>query len=164
MTTEAPPPLDLLSVPLHGIQVIEASAGTGKTHTITRLFLRAMREQRLHDPAREGLELVTKWIDIAPREGQVWLARLSVDEVVSLPGVARGVQTATARLDPRQRRGGKERQEAMQAFVECRAQAAELAERVVHRVEDERPVVAQPHAPAFDVGGGHEVHDEMPDP
>ena len=44
MTTEAPPPLDLLSVPLHGIQVIEASAGTGKTHTITRLFLRLVLE------------------------------------------------------------------------------------------------------------------------
>ena len=44
MTAEAPPSLDLLTVPLHGMQVSEASAGTGKTHTITRLFLRLVLE------------------------------------------------------------------------------------------------------------------------
>ena len=44
MTSETPPPLDLLSARLHGMQVIEASAGTGKTHTITRLFLRLVLE------------------------------------------------------------------------------------------------------------------------
>src|SRR5262249_16801711 len=41
---DVPRPLDLLSVPMRGMQVIEASAGTGKTHTITRLFLRLVLE------------------------------------------------------------------------------------------------------------------------
>ncbi|HSC89771.1 MAG TPA: exodeoxyribonuclease V subunit beta [Polyangiaceae bacterium] len=37
-------PLDIGSVPLSGVQLIEASAGTGKTYTITSLFLRALVE------------------------------------------------------------------------------------------------------------------------
>ncbi|MEM9189783.1 MAG: exodeoxyribonuclease V subunit beta [Myxococcota bacterium] len=40
-------PLDVASVPLSGTQVIEASAGTGKTHTIVELYLRLLEEQRL---------------------------------------------------------------------------------------------------------------------
>ena len=45
MTAAAPPrPLDLHAVPLEGMQVIEASAGTGKTRTITGLFLRLVIE------------------------------------------------------------------------------------------------------------------------
>src|ERR1700744_196914 len=38
MTTSAP--LQPLQLPLHGIQLIEASAGTGKTWTIAALYLR----------------------------------------------------------------------------------------------------------------------------
>jgi len=36
----APAPLDPLRLPLAGIQLIEASAGTGKTWTIAALYLR----------------------------------------------------------------------------------------------------------------------------
>jgi exodeoxyribonuclease V beta subunit len=43
----APRPLDLLNVPLAGVNLIEASAGTGKTYAITGLFLRLLLEQNL---------------------------------------------------------------------------------------------------------------------
>jgi len=39
--------LDPISVPLTGTQLIEASAGTGKTHTITTLYLRLLLEKKL---------------------------------------------------------------------------------------------------------------------
>ncbi|MFI5395887.1 MAG: exodeoxyribonuclease V subunit beta [Candidatus Binatia bacterium] len=40
-------PLDPLAVPLRGTNLIEASAGTGKTHTITTLYLRLLLERGL---------------------------------------------------------------------------------------------------------------------
>lgn len=40
-------PFDILSVPLHGTHLIEASAGTGKTFTITNLVLRLVVEEQL---------------------------------------------------------------------------------------------------------------------
>jgi exodeoxyribonuclease V beta subunit len=40
-------PLELLSIPLEGVNLIEASAGTGKTHTITQLYLRLILEKEL---------------------------------------------------------------------------------------------------------------------
>ena len=40
-------PLDPLALPLTGVHLIEASAGTGKTYTITSLFLRLLLEQKL---------------------------------------------------------------------------------------------------------------------
>lgn len=40
-------PLDALAIRLAGIQLIEASAGTGKTHTITTLFVRLLLEREL---------------------------------------------------------------------------------------------------------------------
>ncbi len=40
-------PFDLLTSPLGGINLIEASAGTGKTYTIAGLFLRLLLEKRL---------------------------------------------------------------------------------------------------------------------
>ncbi len=40
--------LDLLSAPLSGHSLIEANAGTGKTFTISRLYLRFLLEKRLH--------------------------------------------------------------------------------------------------------------------
>ncbi len=39
--------LDVAAMPLTGLQLIEASAGTGKTHAITALYLRALLEARL---------------------------------------------------------------------------------------------------------------------
>ncbi|MGD9175454.1 MAG: exodeoxyribonuclease V subunit beta, partial [Desulfobacterales bacterium] len=40
-------PLDLINTPLEGINLIEASAGTGKTYTIEGLFLRLIIERQL---------------------------------------------------------------------------------------------------------------------
>ncbi len=40
-------PLDLIDTPLEGINLIEASAGTGKTYTIEGLFLRLILEKQL---------------------------------------------------------------------------------------------------------------------
>lgn len=40
-------PLDPLGLPLTGVHLIEASAGTGKTYTITTLFLRLLLERQL---------------------------------------------------------------------------------------------------------------------
>ncbi len=40
-------PLDLINAPLEGINLIEASAGTGKTYTIEGLFLRLILEKQL---------------------------------------------------------------------------------------------------------------------
>ena len=39
--------LDVPSMPLHGRHLIEASAGTGKTYNITRLYLRLLLEKKL---------------------------------------------------------------------------------------------------------------------
>ncbi|HIG36699.1 MAG TPA: hypothetical protein EYQ12_03755, partial [Oceanospirillaceae bacterium] len=39
--------LDLINMPLQGRHLIEASAGTGKTFSITRIYLRLLLEQRL---------------------------------------------------------------------------------------------------------------------
>jgi len=43
----APTALDTLAVPLHGTHLIEASAGTGKTHAITVLYVRCLLELSL---------------------------------------------------------------------------------------------------------------------
>ncbi len=40
-------PLDALEIPLDGMRLIEASAGTGKTHAISTLYLRALLERDL---------------------------------------------------------------------------------------------------------------------
>ena len=40
-------PLDPLTLPLHGRRLLEASAGTGKTYTLTLLFLRLLLEREL---------------------------------------------------------------------------------------------------------------------
>ncbi|MES9938707.1 MAG: UvrD-helicase domain-containing protein, partial [Sedimenticola sp.] len=38
-------PLDLFEAPLEGMNLIEASAGTGKTYTIAGLYLRLLLEK-----------------------------------------------------------------------------------------------------------------------
>ncbi|MGD9764514.1 MAG: UvrD-helicase domain-containing protein [Candidatus Binatia bacterium] len=40
-------PLDALTIPLRGVQLVEASAGSGKTHAISTLFVRALLERCL---------------------------------------------------------------------------------------------------------------------
>ena len=39
--------LDILTVPLEGMIIIEASAGTGKTYAITSLYIRLLLERNL---------------------------------------------------------------------------------------------------------------------
>ena len=40
-------PLDMLALPLYGLRLIEASAGTGKTYTLANLYLRLLLERKL---------------------------------------------------------------------------------------------------------------------
>lgn len=47
MTKRDQHPLDVLDVPFDGMRVVEASAGTGKTHNITGLYLRLLLETDL---------------------------------------------------------------------------------------------------------------------
>jgi exodeoxyribonuclease V beta subunit len=41
------PNLDLANIPLQGRHIIEASAGTGKTYSITRIYLRLLIEKKI---------------------------------------------------------------------------------------------------------------------
>lgn len=52
---DKPQPLDPLTVPLSGRHLIEASAGTGKTYTLTALYLRFILGHDPENPAREPL-------------------------------------------------------------------------------------------------------------
>src|SRR5690606_27377405 len=53
-----------LALPLHGVQLIEASAGTGKTFTLATLFTRLVVEQGL----RIGQVLAVTFTDAATQE------------------------------------------------------------------------------------------------
>ena len=44
---QTPPTLDPIHLPLTGSRLIEASAGTGKTYTLTGLFVRLLLEKNL---------------------------------------------------------------------------------------------------------------------
>lgn len=46
----SPKPLEVFDVPMEGISLVEASAGTGKTYNITSLYLRAILEKHLMPP------------------------------------------------------------------------------------------------------------------
>ncbi|MEJ2455037.1 MAG: exodeoxyribonuclease V subunit beta [Candidatus Thiodiazotropha sp.] len=48
--------MDVMKTPLQGINLVEASAGTGKTHTLTTLYLRLLLEQEI---APEGVLVMT---------------------------------------------------------------------------------------------------------
>lgn len=50
-----PQPLDVLATPLHGQQLIEASAGTGKTFTLAALYLRLVLGHDPTDPGRRPM-------------------------------------------------------------------------------------------------------------
>ena len=47
MASIASHPFDVLKSPLEGINLIEASAGTGKTNTISQIYLRLLLEKAL---------------------------------------------------------------------------------------------------------------------
>ncbi|MBF0295293.1 MAG: exodeoxyribonuclease V subunit beta [Magnetococcales bacterium] len=64
-----PPEVDPLAFPLHGRQLIEASAGTGKTYTIAMLYLRLVLGHGTSLPPRDPPEiLVVTFTKAATRE------------------------------------------------------------------------------------------------
>jgi len=75
-------PLQVERMPLHGINLIEASAGTGKTYTITGLYLRLLLE------AKHSIEeiLVMTYTEAATKElrERVWSRLLEAKEAFSL--------------------------------------------------------------------------------
>jgi exodeoxyribonuclease V beta subunit len=52
-------PLDVNTLPLHGVRLIEASAGTGKTYTITSLYLRLIIGHQCNALSPENILVVT---------------------------------------------------------------------------------------------------------
>ena len=70
-----PKTLDLLNSPLEGTNLIEASAGTGKTYTVTALFLRLVlekaRERRLAEAERRLGRVEAKRLDEIGVRGEV---------------------------------------------------------------------------------------------
>ena len=71
-TRDRPHPFALDAVPLTGRQVIEASAGTGKTRTITGLVLRLILES---DVAIENILVIT--YTVATRSAEPVMARVT---------------------------------------------------------------------------------------
>jgi exodeoxyribonuclease V beta subunit len=77
--------LDTLSFPLHGARLIEASAGTGKTFTITGLYLRLLLGHG---------SLKSDHVDVASSEHTAHSRPLNVDEIL----VVTFTEAATAEL------------------------------------------------------------------
>ncbi|WP_349986292.1 UvrD-helicase domain-containing protein [Stenotrophomonas sp. WHRI 8082] len=116
-----------LALPLQGVQLIEASAGTGKTFTLATLFTRLVVEQGLRigqilavtftDAAtqelrkriRERLALAAQLVDSAPQEGES-------------PDVA-----LTRFVLQRHLQGGQERASALQRRLQVAADEIDLA-------------------------------------
>ena len=74
--------LDLFAVPLLGTQAIEASAGTGKTYTITGLYIRLLLEQDLE----VSQILVVTYTKAATAELRTRIRERLVDVVAALSG------------------------------------------------------------------------------
>ena len=83
-------PLDLLSMPLEGSHLIEASAGTGKTFTIKNLYLRLILEK--NDEVRKIL--VVTFTEAATRELRDRIRRNLIDAFSFLDGGWRSSQIA----------------------------------------------------------------------
>ncbi|HVM98057.1 MAG TPA: UvrD-helicase domain-containing protein, partial [Candidatus Acidoferrales bacterium] len=77
-------PLDPLTVALHGTTLIEASAGTGKTHTITTLYVRLLLEREL---SVEQILVVT-YTNAATGELRARIRRRLHDVALALAGAA----------------------------------------------------------------------------
>src|SRR5574337_1295282 len=82
-------PLKPLAVPLRGTHLIEASAGTGKTHTITTLYLRLLLEAE----RPVGHILVVTYTDAATAELR---ARIRHRLRAALHAIEGGGETASA--------------------------------------------------------------------
>src|ERR1700742_4689768 len=66
--TFAVEPLQPLALPLHGVRLIEASAGTGKTWTIAALYVRAVLGHGLPKPLLPPQILVVTFTEAATQE------------------------------------------------------------------------------------------------
>ncbi|VEB45402.1 Exodeoxyribonuclease V beta chain [Chromobacterium violaceum] len=87
----APQALDALNCPLQGVNLIEASAGTGKTWTIAALFARLLLEERdgAPPPAIERILVVT-YTKAATAELRERLRRRLAEMLALLDGKADG--------------------------------------------------------------------------
>ena len=95
-------PLDPLDVPLPALQLIEANAGTGKTYTITTLYLRLLLERRLE----VGQILVVTYTNAATAE----LRRKVRERIAARAGGAARCASIDGRRRPaRAGRGGARR-------------------------------------------------------
>ncbi|WP_230370219.1 UvrD-helicase domain-containing protein [Paludibacterium denitrificans] len=68
MSMPAAQPLDALQCPLSGVNLIEASAGTGKTWTIAALYLRLLLEAASGEPPTVDQILVVTYTKAATAE------------------------------------------------------------------------------------------------
>ena len=81
-------PLDIPSLPLHGLRLIEASAGTGKTYTIALLYLRLVIGHRLPRAMMPPDILVLTFTEAAAGELARGVVRpAAVEPHVELPDV-----------------------------------------------------------------------------
>jgi exodeoxyribonuclease V beta subunit len=87
-------PLDPMTMDLDGTSLIEASAGTGKTHTITILYLRLLLERRLQVPQI----LVVTFTNAATAELRARLRRRLRAAAAALSGVQAAQDDTLARL------------------------------------------------------------------
>ncbi|WP_433853068.1 UvrD-helicase domain-containing protein [Stenotrophomonas nitritireducens] len=110
MNAAAPATDPYLDLPLDGLRLIEASAGTGKTFTLATLFSRLVVEQGLRmgqilavtftDAAtqelrkriRERLDLAARLVDAAPAEGDS--AEVALTRAILQRHLRRGTETA----------------------------------------------------------------------
>jgi exodeoxyribonuclease V beta subunit len=91
----APQPLDVFHVPLGGVRLIEASAGTGKTWAICGLYLRLLLEQR----CTVQQILVVTFTNAATAELRERLRQRLVDTLAGLQAPS-ATTTATTSADP----------------------------------------------------------------
>jgi len=98
-------PLDVARLPLHGLHLIEASAGTGKTFTITLLYLRLLLER---DAGLSGIAVVT-FTEAATRELRDRLRRRIGDALQHLRGAGEGDAALDAVLAPHCDGGDRQR-------------------------------------------------------
>jgi exodeoxyribonuclease V beta subunit len=116
----APPALDLLGLPLEGTTLVEASAGTGKTHTIATLFVRLVLEKGFS----VSEILVVTYTRAATAELRLRIRRRLVEALDCFDACARGLPS-----------GGIARDKDLIALAE-RARDAGFLERGHKRLND----------------------------
>lgn len=94
--------LDPFEMPLQGVRLIEANAGTGKTYTITTLYLRLLLERRLET----GRILVVTYTNAATAELRSRVRARIADLLAALRGTATASDATIAALAQRRRSAG----------------------------------------------------------